>query len=77
MFMRLTEHLTFRFARLVQAMSASSAKTRRAPSRHYRDARVYDHTTTAMHENEYPPPPAKIHECDMEKFGALQQMVYY
>ena len=27
------------------------SKTRRAPSRHYRDARVYGHTATAMHGN--------------------------
>ena len=36
-------------------MSARSVKTRRAPSRHFRDARVYDHTTTAMHNNEHTP----------------------
>ena len=34
-------------------MLAWSVKTRRAPSRHCRDARVYGHTTTAMHDNEY------------------------
>ena len=28
------------------------------PSRHCRDARVYGHTTTAMHDIEYTPPPA-------------------
>ena len=31
----------------------SSVETRRAPSRHFRDARVYGHTTKAMHDNEY------------------------
>ena len=36
-----------------QAMSAWSVKTRRAPSRHCRDARVYGHTTTAMQDDEY------------------------
>ena len=35
---------------LVLAMSDWSVKTRRAPSRHCRDARVYGHTTTAMHD---------------------------
>ena len=35
---------------LVQAMSAWSVKTRRAPSRHSRDARVNGHTTTTMHK---------------------------
>ena len=50
---RLTPHGA---SRLVQAMSAWSVKTRHAPSRHCRDARVYDHTTTAMHEIEYTPP---------------------
>ena len=42
--------------RLVLAMFAWSVKTRHAPSRHCRDARVYGHTTTAMHDNEYTPP---------------------
>ena len=37
-------------SRLVLAMSAWSVKTRRAPSRHCRDARVYGHTTTAVHD---------------------------
>ena len=31
-------------------------ETRRAPSRHSRDARVYDHTTTAMHKLSTPRP---------------------
>ena len=31
------------------------SETRRAPSQHCRDARVYGHTTTAMRDNEYPP----------------------
>ena len=49
---------TSRFAsRLVLAMSAWSVKTRRAPSRHCRDARVYGHTTTAMHDMRVHPPP--------------------
>ena len=39
--------------RLVLAMSAWSVKTRRAPSRQCRDARVYGHATTAMQGNEY------------------------
>ena len=34
-------------------MPSRSVKARRAPSRHCRDARVYGHTTTAMHEIEY------------------------
>ena len=44
-------------SRLVLAMSALSVKTRRAPSRHYRDARVCGHRTTAMHYIDYTPPP--------------------
>ena len=39
---------------LVHAMSAWSVNTRRAPSRHCRDGRVY--TTTAMHDNDCTPP---------------------
>ena len=37
---------------LVLARSTWSVKTRRAPSRRCRDARVYGHTTTGMHDNE-------------------------
>ena len=46
-------------SRLVQAMSAWLAKTRRAPSRHCRDAMVCGHATTAMHKlgTPLPPPP--------------------
>ena len=40
---------------LVQAISAWSVKTRRAPSRHCRDARIYGHTTTALHDMSTPP----------------------
>ena len=42
-------------SRLLPAMSAWSTKARRAPSRHCRDARVYGHTTTAMHDMSVPP----------------------
>ncbi|CAM9875799.1 unnamed protein product, partial [Laminaria digitata] len=40
-------------SRLVQAMSAWSVITRRAPSRHCRDSRVSGHTTAAMHDHDY------------------------
>ena len=43
-------------SRLVQAMSAWLVKTRRAPSRHSRDARVYVHSTTAVHKLSTPSP---------------------
>ena len=46
-------------SRLVQAMSAWLVKTRRAPSRQSRDARVYGHTSTAKHKLSTPPPPAR------------------
>ena len=39
-------------------MSAWSVKSRRALSRQCRDARVYGHTTTAILDNEYTPPPS-------------------
>ena len=45
---------------LVQAMSTWSVETRRAPSRHCRDARVYGHTTTAVHELTTPPTPPHL-----------------
>ena len=38
-------------------MSAWLLKARRASSRHRRDARVYGHTTTAMHKLSTPSPP--------------------
>ena len=38
-------------------MSAWLVKTRRAPSGHSRDARIYGHMTTAMHKLSTPPPP--------------------
>ena len=34
-------------------MTAWPVKTQHAPSRHWRDARVYGHATTAMHDIEY------------------------
>ena len=43
-------------SRLVQAMSTWSVETRRARSRHYRDARASGHTTTAMHDSGYSRP---------------------
>ena len=51
-------------SRLVQAMPAWLVKTRRAPSRDSRDARVYGHTTTAMHKliTTLPPPPARTRQ---------------
>ena len=45
-------------SRLVQAISAWSAKTGRTPSWHRRDTRVYGHTTTAVHDTSTPRPPA-------------------
>ena len=59
--MQFTLHATRRTphnaSRLVQEMSAWLVKARRAPYRHSRDARVYGHTTTAMHKLSTPPPP--------------------
>ena len=37
----------------VTGLSLPPMKTRHAPSRHCRHARVYGHTTTAMHDIEY------------------------
>ena len=59
--MQFTLHATCRTphgdSRLVQATSAWLVNTRRAPSRHSREARDYGHTTTAMHKLSTPPPP--------------------
>ena len=61
-------------------MSAWSVKTRRAPSWHCRDARVYGHATTPIHEIEYispienTPPPinlcyiSTLHRCTASCF---------
>ena len=58
--MQFTLHATRRTphgeSRLVQAMSAWLVETRRAPSQHIRDARIYGHTTTAMHKLSTPAP---------------------
>ena len=51
--MPLPEHLT-RFA-LGASNVCLVGETRRAPSRHSRDARVCDHTTTTMHKLSTPP----------------------
>ena len=40
----------------MQALSAWSVTTRRAPSRRCRDTRVYGHTTTAVHDMSTPHP---------------------
>ena len=37
--------------------AVGARKTRRAPLRHCRDSGVYGQTTTAMHDNQSPPPP--------------------
>ena len=48
--LRVTRRTPHGASRLVRATCAWLVKTRRAPSRHSRDARVYGHTTTAMHK---------------------------
>ena len=53
--LRVTRRTPHGASRLVQAMSTWLVKTRRAPSRHSRDARVYGYTTTAMHKLSTPP----------------------
>ena len=56
---QLTLHATRRtlhgVSRSGQAISSWSVKTRRAPSQHCRDARVYGHTTTVMLDMSTPP----------------------
>ena len=58
--MQLTLHRTRRLphgaSRMVHAIATWSMNTGRASAQHCRDARVYRHTATAMHENDYPPP---------------------
>ena len=59
----LPPHTRNSMSRLVLAMCAWWVNTRRAPSRYCRDARVYDHTTTATHVNEYTSPPPHSAVC--------------
>ena len=58
--MRLAEHLTALRTWCKQCLPGW-VKIRHAPSRHSRDARVYGHTTTAMHKLSTPPPPPPSH----------------
>ena len=76
--MRLAEHLTAPFAwckqcllgwfRLVLAMPACLVKTRHAPSRHSRDARVYEHITTAMQKLSTLRPPTMAWTLQAQKY---------
>ena len=56
-------------SRLVLAIM--SVKTRRAPSRHGRDARVYGHMTMAMHVSTIVPPPPKKKKMLTRRSSAL------
>ena len=55
------------------ALSASNVclvgETRRAPSRHSKKARVYGHTTAAMHKLSTPPPPENM---EVQFFSAFK-----
>ena len=51
-------------------MFAWSVKTQRAPSGHCRDARVYGHATSAIHDNSTPPPPS-LSPWPLPHVGAL------
>ena len=56
--LRATQRPPHYASRLVQAKCLPGwRETRRAPSRHRRDARVYGHATTAMPKLSTPPPP--------------------
>ena len=54
-------------------------KTGHAPSRHCRDARVYGHTATAMHDDEYTPPYAWLKACVLVLFAVcmLRRLLVY
>ena len=61
-------------SRLMQAMSAWLVKTRRAPCRHNRDARVYVHTTTTMHKlstHLAPHPPSPLQPTGIDSSYSL------
>ena len=70
--MQLALHATRRTphgaSRLVLAMPAWSVKTRRAPPRHCKDARLYCHTATAIHDmSTHHPPRARSGGLIMRK----------
>ena len=60
-------------SRLLQAIPAWSVKTRHAPPRHYMDARVYDRTTTVMHDMSSPPGPSHAHDTPPHRSHSLRQ----
>ena len=72
--MQLTLHAARRTShgasRLVQPMPVRSVKTRRALSRHCRDATVYGHTPTAMHDmsTRYASPCSVVGDGMVDKF---------
>ena len=73
--LRATRQTPHGASRLMQAMSAWLVKTRRAPSRHSRDARVHGHTTTAMHKLSTPPPISSAER--VKKYGRGYLAVLY
>ena len=81
---QLTLHATRRAPhgalRLVLATSAWSVKTRRAPPRQCRDARLYGHTSTTLRDSEYAPVrllpsfPPPIFRCSVARYCLVGQM---
>ena len=59
-------------SRLVQAMRVWSVKTRRAPFRHCRDARVYGYTTTVMCDTPPPTAPRRLDDLTCVRQTALE-----
>ena len=55
----------------IKTMSTWLVKTRRAPSRHSRDARVNGHTTTVMHKLSTPSPPHPMNVYTLPKLLPL------
>ena len=71
--LRATRRTPHGASRLVQAMSAWLVKTLHASSRHSRDARVYGHTTTAVHKLSTPTPPLarrKVHHRPIRQWNS-------
>ena len=80
--MQFTLHATRRTrhgaSRLVQAnVCLWLVKTRRAPSRHSRDTRVYSHATTAMHNTPRPPALWWLAPCSSRRRASLLRRSSY
>ena len=75
MFLPKTHYLASSRRFALGAVSLWSVKTRRAPSRRCRDAKVSGHTTTAMHHTIIPPPALHMEELATLLIGSSEKTI--